>query len=122
MQPICPKVLDRANLGAGRGAHGRDTRPNRFAISMDGAGTAKRDPAAKLRASQPQDVTQVPEQGHVGIAIENAIHSIYFELHNESFSRIQTAFRVPPYPARICTQDPAFVRVLQEARKDFSDP
>ena len=39
-------------------------------------------PAAELCSRQSEDVTQIPQQGHIGITIETAVHSVYFELNH----------------------------------------
>src|SRR5258708_4573819 len=82
MTPVCPKVLNRTNFAPHPRPHRRDARPDCFAVLVNGTGTAQGDAAAKLCASQSKDVTQVPQQRHVGVAIEAAIHTIYFEVHH----------------------------------------
>ena len=50
----------------------RDAGAGRRAAEMDGAGAAERDAAAELGAGEPEFVAEVPQQRHVGIAVEAA--------------------------------------------------
>ena len=59
--------LDRPDRPGAHGGDRRHTGPPRLAIHMDGAGAARRDAAAILRARQPEHVPQHPEHGRVGL-------------------------------------------------------
>src|ERR1700687_4373466 len=96
MQSVRPEVLNGANLAICRRAHRGDARSDCFAILMHRTRAAKGDTAAKFRSRQSQDVAQIPEQGHVGIAIESAICPVYLKLHHEDpLAVITPAFCVP---------------------------
>jgi hypothetical protein len=64
---------------------------------MNRASAAESHATAKLCPRQPQDVPHVPQQGHVGIAIERAIYPVHLQLHHQDLplSFISEAFYVP---------------------------
>ena len=64
------EALDRDDLASGERAHRRLARADGLAVHVHGAGAAEAAAAAVLRAGQAQLVAQVPEQGHVGVAVE----------------------------------------------------
>jgi hypothetical protein len=64
---------------------------------MNRARSAESHSAAKLGSRQPQDVPHVPEQWHIGIAIERAIYPVYLQLHHQDLLVffVSEAFCVP---------------------------
>src|SRR5260370_37436133 len=110
MQSVRPEVLDGANLAICRRADRCDARPDCFAVLMHRARAAKGDPTAEFCSGQPQHVAQVPEQGHVGIAIKSAIYPVHLKLHHEDpLSLISQAFCVPRYIETNWGQNPAYL-------------
>jgi len=55
---------------AGGDCEGGDARADRDAVEMHGTHTAQRHPAAEFGAGVAEQIAQIPEQRHVGIAVE----------------------------------------------------
>jgi len=73
-------VFDGANVAAGSSLHSGDAGADGLAILMHGAGPTQRHAAAELGSGQSEDVAQVPEQRHIGLAVERALDTIDFEI------------------------------------------
>jgi hypothetical protein len=74
---------------------------------MNGAGTTQGHTAAKLCAGQLQYVSEIPEQGHLRIAIERAVNPVHFELcHQDPLRQFGQAFYMPTRRDAIAGQNP----------------
>ena len=80
MQPVLREPFDSGNFLAGRIAHGNDAGADGISVLENRAGATKRHTAPELCARQAQKVAEVPQDRHLGIAIEGAFNSIDFEL------------------------------------------
>jgi hypothetical protein len=80
MQAIRGNVFDGTNIAVGSSLHGDDARADALAILMHRAGTAQRHAAGELGPGQTEHVAQVPEQRHIGFAVEGVLYTIDFEI------------------------------------------
>ncbi len=74
------EIFDSANLGTFGVFDGSGAGADGFAILVHGAGAAEGHAASEFCAGETEDVADVPEQRHVGIAVERPWNSIHFEL------------------------------------------
>src|SRR5580658_552231 len=77
-------AFDGRDLGAADLFHRSDAGADGRAVLMHGAGSAQRHAAAKLCSRELRHVTQIPEQWHVGIAVEGSIFAVYCETDHGS--------------------------------------
>src|SRR5258706_6157886 len=82
MQSVLLESFDRDDFLFGRIAHYCDAGSRGLSVHVDRTRAAKPDPAAKFRSRQPQTIAQIPEQRHLGVAIERPPSSIHLKLNH----------------------------------------
>src|SRR5205807_301872 len=80
MQPVLGESFDSCDFLACRIAHGNDTGSGGLSVLENSAGATKRHAAPELCSCQAQNVPEVPEYRHLGIATEGVLHPIYFKI------------------------------------------
>ena len=73
------KPLDGGHLLAGGRRDGSHATAHRFTVDVHSAGAAERHAAAELGPGEPELISDVPEQRHVGVAIELATYAVDFQ-------------------------------------------
>src|SRR6202035_3945713 len=73
MAAVWRKALNRRHRPIANARDGCLTRARRRAIEMYGAGAAQANAAAKFRAGQPKQISQCPQEGHVGVLNSESI-------------------------------------------------
>lgn len=68
MKAIYPDPLDRSDMSAGQGTHRCDARPDGLAVLVHGTSSTQGHPASKFRSREPENIAEVPEQGHFWVA------------------------------------------------------
>src|SRR5947209_15983211 len=77
------KPLDRRNGLTLCRLHRSETASGSFTVYVDCAGAAKAHAASVLRSGQSEFVSQVPQQRHVGIAVDLLGFSIYIQSNHD---------------------------------------
>jgi hypothetical protein len=80
MQAVGCNVFNRANAAARGALHGGDAGADCLPVLMHGAGPAQGHAAAELGSRQSENVSQIPEQRHIGFAIERALDAVDLKL------------------------------------------
>ncbi len=93
MQSVFLKAFDCRDFFSGRGAHDRHAGTRRLSVHVYGTCAAEANAAAKFRSCQPQNVAQIPEQGHFRFTVEGLFGAIHFQLNHFSFLNPDTAGR-----------------------------
>src|SRR3546814_689141 len=70
------QALDGGDRGIGGLRHGGQAAPHRAAVEVHGAGAAEAGAAAVLGAAEAELVAEVPQEGHLRIAVELAVDAV----------------------------------------------
>ena len=76
------QALNGGDPFAGGIAHRKDATPHRLSLDVHGAGAAQTHPATELRAGQIQQIAQIPQQWHGGIAVKLPGGAIYGQFNH----------------------------------------
>src|SRR2546426_12351407 len=89
------EALDRHDLTPGCAAHRRHAAPHRRPVQVHRARSAEPDATAVLRTGQSQLVAEVPEERHLGIAVELLDATIDCQLDHASPAAAQAVLFGP---------------------------
>jgi hypothetical protein len=80
VRPVGGEPLDRQDLAIRRSPDGRYARADRLTVDVDDARAAERLPAAVFRPCEAEHVAHDPQDGHLGIHVELARHSVHAQV------------------------------------------
>src|SRR5690606_9623586 len=101
MRAVGAESFNRDDAPAGECGERRLARADGLAVDVHRAGAAESEAAAVLRARQRELVAEIPEQGHVRIAIERAIRAVDVECDHPGILEAKSG-RPPEAGVRRC--------------------